>query len=76
MAGGALSGAHAPTVTYDKDSPLGKLEDFGKKMELAGKKMEAAQASGDTGKQMEAALGALGTALSGGKGVEPVQIDA
>ena len=34
MAGGALSGAHAPTVTYDKDSPLGKLEDFGKKMEV------------------------------------------
>jgi len=65
-----------PTVTYDKDSPAGKLDQFAKKMEEAGKKMEAAQKSGDPGKQMEAALGALGTAISGGKGVEPVQLDA
>jgi hypothetical protein len=54
---------------------MGKLEEFGKKMEEANKKMEAAQKSGDPGKQMEAAMGALGTALSGGKGVEPVSID-
>jgi hypothetical protein len=64
------------TVTYDKDSAAGKLDDFAKKMEEASKKMEAAQKSGDPNKQMEAALGALGTALSGGKGVEPVQADA
>lgn len=76
MAGGAMSGRTAPHVTFDKDSPMGKLEDFSKKMEDAGKKMEAAQKSGDPNKQMEAALGALGTALSGGKAVDPVQIDA
>lgn len=76
MAGGAISGRGAPEVTFDKDSPMGKLEDFSKKMEAAGKKMEAAQASGDASKQMEAAMGALGTALSGGKAVEPVQLDA
>lgn len=76
MAGGAMSGRTAPHVTFDKDSPMGKLEDFSRKMEEAGKKMEAAQKSGDPGKQMEAAMGALGTALSGGKGVEPVQLDA
>jgi hypothetical protein len=63
-------------VTYDKDSRLGKLEEFSKKMEEAGKKMEQAQKSGDPAKQMEAAMGALGTALSGGKGVEPVQLEA
>ena len=63
------------SVTYDKDSRLGQLEEFSKKMEAAGKKMEDAQKGGDPSKQMEAAMGALGTALSGGKGVEPVQLD-
>ena len=79
MAGmGGMYGTGAPRgeVTYDKDSKLGKLQEFGKKMEEANKKMEAAQKSGDPNKQMEAAMGALGTALSGGKGVEPVQLDA
>jgi hypothetical protein len=71
-----MGAARAPHVTYDKNSPMGKLDDFGKKMEEAGKRMEEAQKSGDAKKQMEAAMGALGTALSGGKGVEPVQVDA
>lgn len=73
--GGYGSAASRPHVTYDKGSPMGKLEEFGKKMEEANKKMEAAHKSGDSTKQMEAAMGALGTALSGGKGVEPVSID-
>ena len=73
---GAGMTAGGPTITYDKDSPMGKLDDFSKKMEEAGKKMEQAQKSGDPAKQMEAAMGALGTAISGGKGVEPVQLDA
>ena len=72
---GAAAVGRAPSVTYDKASPMGKLDDFAKKMEDAGKKMEAAQKSGDANKQMEAAMGALGTAISGGKGVDPVQID-
>src|SRR5689334_15582001 len=72
----ALRGAGSPRVTYDRDSNMGKLNEFGKKMEEAGKRMEAAQKSGDQKAQMEAAMGALGTALSGGKGVEPVQLDA
>ncbi len=66
----------SPAVTYDKDSPMGKMDDFAKKMEAASRKMEAAQKSGDPGRQMEAAMGALGTAMSGGKGVEPVQLEA
>jgi hypothetical protein len=74
-AGGYTAGASSPSVTFDKDSPMGKLDDFSKKMEAAGKQMEAAQKSGDAGKQAEAALAALGTAMSGGKGVEPVTLD-
>ena len=73
----ALRGASAPDArTYDPDSRAGKLNEFARKMEEAGKKMEAAQKSGDPNKQMEAAMATLGTAMSGGKGVEPVQIDA
>ena len=63
-------------MRVDPASPAGKLDDFAKKMEEANRKMEAAQKSGDPQKQMEAAMGALGTAMSGGKGVEPVQLDA
>ncbi|HEX5128861.1 MAG TPA: Yip1 family protein [Usitatibacter sp.] len=74
----AMMASHmgSPSARFDKDSPMGKLDDFARKMEAQSKKMEEAQKSGDPNKQMEAALGALGTALSGGKAVDPVQIDA
>lgn len=72
----SLGSAGSADVTFDKDSPMGKMEDFSKKMEEASRKMEEAQKSGDPNKQMEAAMAALGTAMSGGKGVEPVQLDA
>src|SRR5258706_15628557 len=54
---------------------MAKPEEFGRKMEEAGKKLEAAQKSGDPKRQMEASMAALGTAMSGGQGVEPGQID-
>ena len=73
MGSGALGGSGA--VVIDRDSTAGKLDDFAKKMEEASKRMEAAQKSGDPNKQMEASMAALGTAFSGGKGVDPVQID-
>ena len=76
MMGAAALGGGAPVVRVDPASPAGKLDDFAKKMEEANKKMAAAEKTGDPQKQMEAALGALGTAMSGGKGVEPVQLDA
>ena len=76
MMGAGMMGSRSAAVTYDKDSRMGQLQEFGKKMEEQGKRMEAAQKSGDQKAQMEAALGALGTAISGGKGVEPVQLDA
>jgi len=81
MAGGALtSGMPGPrvssTVTYDANSPMGKLEAYGKRMEEANKKVEAAQKTGDANAQMAAAMAAAGAALGGKPGVEPVQIDA
>jgi hypothetical protein len=75
MGMGMGGGGTRPTVTYDPNSPMGKLDQFGKKIDEANKKMEAAQKSGDQKAQMEAAMGAMGTMLSGGKGVEPVQLD-
>ena len=74
----AMMAAHGggAAMTFDKGSGGAQLDQFAKKMEEAGKRMEEAQKSGDPKKQMEAALGTLGTALSGGKGVEPVQLDA
>lgn len=71
-----MGGRSGMPMAVDPQSPLGKLDQFGKRMDEANRRMDAAQKSGDPGKQMEAALGALGTALSGGKGVEPVQLDA
>lgn len=73
MMGGMGRMGAAPT--FEKGSAGARLDEFSRKMEEASKRMEAAQKSGDPGKQMEAALGTLGTAISGGKGVEPVQID-
>ncbi len=70
-----MGGDSRSSVTFDKDSPMGKLDAFSKKMEEQGKQMEAANKSGDSKKQMEAAMAVLGTAISGGKGVEPVQLD-
>ena len=77
-AGGGLAGlgrSPAATAQVDPNSPLGKLESFGKAMEDSAKKMEAAQKSGDPNAQATAALEGLGTLLGGGKRVDPVGID-
>ena len=65
------SGAAAAIASANTE----KLDAFAKKMEEANRKMEAAQKSGDANAQAEAAMAALGTAMSGGKGVDPVSID-
>ena len=75
MFGDIGSSRSASSVTIDPDSKLGKLEAFGKKMEEAGKKMEAAQKSGNQEEAGKAAVAMLGTALGGGKTVEPVDIE-
>jgi hypothetical protein len=75
MSSGLNSRSSSSNVVVDKNSPLGKLEDFGKKMEAAGKKMETAEKSGDEAAKMAAATGMLGALLGGGKNVEPIGID-
>jgi hypothetical protein len=52
-----------------------KLDEFARKMEEANRRMEAAQKSGDAKAQAEAVAAAFGTAISGGKGVDPVSIE-
>jgi len=73
--GGMSSRSSGSDIVVDKDSPLGKLQDFGKSMEAAGKKMETAEKSGDQAAQMAAATGALGALLGGGKNVEAIGVD-
>jgi Yip1 domain len=76
VATGAFGGRSAgSSVQFDKDSPVGKLEQFGKSMEEAGKKMEAAQKSGNQEEAAKAAMAGLGVVLGGGKAVEAVDIE-
>jgi len=70
-----LGGSPAATAKVDPNSPLGKLESFGKAMDESAKKMEAAQKSGDPNAQATAALEGLGTLFGGGKRVDPIAID-
>lgn len=75
LGSGLNTSSSSSNVTIDKNSPLGKLEQFGKQMEAAGKKMETAEKSGDDAAKMAAATGMLGALLGGGKNVEPIGID-
>jgi hypothetical protein len=75
---GALTGASRGSgadVQFDKNSPMGKLQDLGNKLDASTKKMEAAQKSGDEKAQVAAAFEGLGTLLGGGRRVDPVAID-
>ncbi|MEZ5461432.1 Yip1 family protein [Dokdonella sp.] len=63
-------------VTIDTDSALGKLAALGQQVERQGKKMEAAQRSGDADAQAEAAGAMLGAMLGGGDQVEALPPDA
>jgi hypothetical protein len=81
LGAGALRGTVArssspdSSIEFDKDSPLGKLQQLGNKLEESNKKMEAAQKSGDANAQAAAAVAGLGTLLGGGKRVDPIAID-
>ncbi len=61
-------------VQFDKDSPLGKLEQWSKNVEKAGKQMEEAQKSGDQQAQADALASVMGAALGGGE-VEALEPD-
>lgn len=69
------AGRSSSEVQFDKNSPLGKLQELGAKLEESGKKMDAAQKSGDQKAQTAAAVETLGTLFGGGKRVDPVAID-
>lgn len=70
---GTLTGGTSPghvsssDIEFDKDSPMGKVNDWSKKMEEASQRMEAAQESGDPAAQSAAVGEMLGAALGGGK---------
>jgi hypothetical protein len=69
------SSPSASEVQFDKNSPMGKLQEFGKAMEESNKKMETAQKSGDANATAAAAMDTLGTLFGGGKKVDPLEID-
>jgi hypothetical protein len=72
---GSSAPASSSDVTFDPDSPMGKLEALGKSLEKSTAKMETAEKTGDSAAQTAAAFVALGTLLGGGKRVEPVALD-
>lgn len=74
MRGGTYSSADHD-IEVDENSPLGKLEKWGKEVEAAGKKLEEAQQSGDQAAQEEALKTMFGAALSGGDQVEALAPD-
>jgi hypothetical protein len=69
---GSLGGGE---VTVDKDSALGKLDAWSKKVEAASKDMEAAQKSGNADAQSAALGKMIGAAVSGGAQVEALAPD-
>jgi hypothetical protein len=83
MTSAALSGAGAPTssrtsgdsVRFDTNSPLGKLQALGDKLDASNKKVEAAQRAGDQQAAATAAMEGLATLLGGGRRVEPIGIE-
>lgn len=67
------------SVSIDSDSALGHLGKMAQQMGAAGKKLEAAQQSGDTAAQQQALGEALGSMFGGDgnvKALEPAQIKA
>jgi Yip1-like protein len=77
MRGGSMFGSTRDSheTTFDKDSTVGKLEQYAKQVEDAGKKMEAAQKSGDQEAQAEAMKSMMGAALGSGGKVEALAPD-
>jgi hypothetical protein len=63
-------------VAPGKDDTLGQLQAWGQQVEAAGKKVEAAQASGNAEAQAAAVGQMLGAALGGGVQVEALKPDA
>ena len=78
MMSGAMHSSLGSTggeITIDKDSSLGKLDAWSKKMEAASKQMETAQKTGDADAQGKALGAVMGAALGGGDQVEALGPD-
>jgi len=77
LAGGSMGrgmtfgGAHSD-VQFDQDSPMGQMEQWGKNVEEAGKRLEAAQKSGDQSAQADALAQMMGATM-GGAGAAKVE---
>ena len=77
ITGGANPGQTSGSqIEFDKNSPVGQLDSWTKRMEEASKQVEAAQESGDAEAQSAAVGKMLGTALGGGqvKALSPEQL--
>jgi hypothetical protein len=70
----ATSSASSGSVTYDKNSALGKLQELGNKLEENNKKIDAAEKSGDQAGAAAAAMNGLGILMGGGHRYDPVDI--
>jgi len=76
MSSGAFSTSRNDSdVTFDKDSPLGKMQEWSKGMEKATKQLETAQKSGNQDQQADAFKSMMGAALGGGDVVESLPPD-
>ncbi len=75
LMGGASLGHNLSEVSVDKDSALGQLDAWSKKVDAAGKQLEAAQKSGDADAASKAMGAVMGAALGGGDKVESLPPD-
>jgi hypothetical protein len=73
--GAASSSTASSEPQFAPDTPMGRLEALGRKLEESGAKMEQAQKSGDSAAGTAAAFEGLGAILGGGARVEAVSID-
>ena len=72
---GFTASATSSDVQFDKDSPMGKLQEIAKKAEESSKKIEAAEKAGDSNAATAAAVEGLGALLGGGKKVDPLDVE-
>ncbi len=74
-AAGSSAAATQAAAEANPNSPAGRLQQLSNALDAANKKMDEAQAKGDTAGQTAAAMNGLGALLGGGSRVEPVEID-
>src|SRR3982750_941455 len=73
--GFTASSGSSSDVQFDKNSPLGKLQEMAKAAEDNSKKVEAANKAGDPNAAAAAAVAGLGALLGGGQHADAVDID-